>query len=110
MSFGKASADFHLWTLDKKQTADKVEKRLTAASIGLTSFVSMQNQYNHLSLGRTRTHTGVQIIRRNAYSFYSPLAGGHLSRPEWNSDSLRSHTDRTYRQNMITPRFRIFQS
>ena len=25
---------------------------------------------------------------------YSPLAAGHLSRPEWRTDSLRSKTDR----------------
>lgn len=25
---------------------------------------------------------------------YSPLAAGHLTRPSWNSDSLRSRTDR----------------
>ena len=25
---------------------------------------------------------------------YSPLAAGHLTRPEWNSDSIRSKTDR----------------
>lgn len=25
---------------------------------------------------------------------YSPLAAGHLTRPTWNADTLRSHTDR----------------
>ena len=25
---------------------------------------------------------------------YSPLAAGHLTRPKWNSDSIRSKTDR----------------
>ena len=25
---------------------------------------------------------------------YSPLAAGHLTRPEWNTDTLRSKTDR----------------
>ena len=34
------------------------------------------------------------VAMENALMPYSPLAAGHLTRPEWNSDSIRSRTDR----------------
>ena len=69
-----------------------------AKAHGLTPFVSMQNHYNLIY--REDERELIPVCKQFGVTLtpYSPLAGGHLSRPEWNSDSLRSHTDMTSRQ------------
>ncbi len=63
----------------------------------LTPFVAMENHYNLLYREDERDmipyckETGVLLMP------YSPLASGHLARPTWNKDSLRSRTDLTMR-------------
>ena len=54
----------------------------------------MENHYNLLY--REDEHELIPICRQMNVSLmpYSPLAAGHLTRPEWNSDSIRSKTDR----------------
>ena len=60
---------------------------------GWTLFSTMQNHYNLLYREDEREmipvceQFGVTLIP------YSPLASGHLARPTWESDSLRSQTD-----------------
>lgn len=63
----------------------------------LTQFVAMENHYNLLYREDERDmipyckETDVLLMP------YSPLASGHLARPTWNKDSLRSRTDKTMR-------------
>lgn len=63
----------------------------------LTQFVAMENHYNLLYREDERDmipyckETNVLLMP------YSPLASGHLARPTWNKDSLRSRTDTTMR-------------
>ena len=68
--------------------------QLTAEAHGWTKFVTMQNHYNLLY--REDERDLIPVCRQYGVSLipYSPLAGGHLARASWNSDSLRSHTDR----------------
>ncbi len=68
--------------------------QLAAEQHGWTKFVTMQNHYNLLY--REDERDLIPVCRQYGVSLipYSPLAGGHLSRPAWNSDSLRSRTDR----------------
>ena len=56
--------------------------------------MAMENHYNLLY--REDEHELIPICRQMNVSLmpYSPLAAGHLTRPEWNSDSIRSKTDR----------------
>jgi len=68
--------------------------QIAAKEHGWTRFSAMENHYNLLYREDERElipicgQMGVSLIP------YSPLAGGHLSRAEWKSDSLRSRTDR----------------
>lgn len=57
-------------------------------------FAAMENHYNLLY--REDERELIPICRQMNVSLmpYSPLAAGHLTRPEWNSDSIRSKTDR----------------
>ena len=64
---------------------------------GWTRFSSMQNHYNLLY--REDEREMIPVCRQYGMSLtpYSPLASGHLTRPTWDSDSVRSTTDSTMR-------------
>ena len=68
--------------------------QLAARDNGWTPFSAMENHYNLLY--REDEHELIPICRQMNVSLmpYSSLAAGHLSRPAWKSDSLRSRTDR----------------
>ncbi len=68
--------------------------QLVAKEHGWTSFSTMENHYNLLY--REDERELIPICKQMGVSLmpYSPLAAGHLSRPEWRTDSLRSKTDR----------------
>ena len=68
--------------------------QLAARDHGWAQFVAMENNYNLLY--REDERELIPICRQMNVSLmpYSPLAAGHLTRPQWNSDSLRSKTDR----------------
>ena len=68
--------------------------QLAAKEHGFTPFCTMENHYNLLY--REDERELIPICRQMGVSLmpYSPLAAGHLSRPEWRTDSLRSKTDR----------------
>ena len=57
-------------------------------------FVAMENHYNLLYREDERELIPICRQMNVALMPYSPLAAGHLTRPEWNSDSIRSRTDR----------------
>lgn len=87
---------------DKVVIASKVyfnEGRLSKAAIewGLTPFATMENHYNLLYREDERELIPICKQMNVALMPYSPLAAGHLSRPVWNTDSLRSQTDRVAR-------------
>lgn len=65
---------------------------------GWTMFSSMQNHYNLIY--REDERELIPICEQFGVSrlSYSPLAGGHLSRPEWDSDSVRSKSDNVLRR------------
>lgn len=54
----------------------------------------MENHYNLLY--REDERELIPICKQMGVSLmpYSPLAAGHLTRPQWNTDTLRSQTDR----------------
>lgn len=68
--------------------------QIAAKDNGWTRFSAMENHYNLLY--REDERELIPICREMGVSLmpYSPLAGGHLSRATWKSDSLRSKTDR----------------
>lgn len=68
--------------------------QLAARDNGWAQFQSMENHYNLLY--REDERELIPICKQMNVSLmpYSPLAAGHLTRPEWNSDTLRSKTDR----------------
>ena len=68
--------------------------QLAARDNGWTQFTAMENHYNLLY--REDERELIPICRQMDVSLmpYSPLAAGHLTRPEWNSNSIRSKTDR----------------
>lgn len=68
--------------------------QLVARDHGLTPFSTMENHYNLLY--REDERELIPICRQMNVSLmpYSPLAAGHLCRPTWKADSLRSKTDR----------------
>ena len=68
--------------------------QLAAERGGWTKFVSMQNHYNLLYREDERELIPICEEQNVARTPYSPLAAGHLTRPEWKSDSLRSQTDK----------------
>lgn len=61
---------------------------------GFARFEAMENHYNLLY--REDERELIPICKQMGVSLmpYSPLAAGHLTRPEWNTDTLRSRTDR----------------
>ena len=64
---------------------------------GWTPFASMQNHYNLLYREDERELIPVARQFDVALTPYSPLASGHLTRREWESESIRSATDGTVR-------------
>lgn len=68
--------------------------QIAARDNGWTQFSVMENHYNLLY--REDEREMIPICRQMNVSLipYSPLAAGHLTRPEWNSDSIRSRTDK----------------
>ena len=68
--------------------------QLAARDNGWTPFSAMENHYNLLY--REDERELIPICKQMGVSLmpYSPLAAGHLTRPEWNTDTLRSKTDR----------------
>lgn len=71
--------------------------QLVAKDHGWTQFTSMQCHYNLLYREDERELIPVCRQFGMALTPYSPLASGHLTRPTWDSDSLRSRTDATMR-------------
>ncbi len=69
--------------------------QLAARDNNWTPFSAMENHYNLLY--REDERELIPICRQMNVSLmpYSPLAAGHLARPQWKSDSLRGRTDRT---------------
>lgn len=68
--------------------------QLTARDHGWAQFQAMENHYNLLY--REDEREMIPICKQMGVSLmpYSPLAAGHLTRPEWKADTLRSRTDR----------------
>ena len=68
--------------------------QMVARDNGFTPFSTMENHYNLLY--REDERELIPICRQMNVSLmpYSPLAAGHLARPEWKSESLRGRTDR----------------
>lgn len=68
--------------------------QLCARDNGWAQFQAMENHYNLLY--REDERELIPICRQMGVSLmpYSPLAAGHLARPTWKSDTLRSRTDR----------------
>ena len=69
----------------------------TAEAHGWTKFTSMQNHYNLLYREDERELIPVARQYDVALTPYSPLASGHLTRPTWESGSVRDTTDATYK-------------
>lgn len=67
--------------------------QLVAEKHGWAKFETMQNHYNLIY--REDERELIPVCKQYNVSLipYSPLAGGHLSRNTWDSDSLRSKTD-----------------
>lgn len=68
--------------------------QLVAKEHGWTPFSTMENHYNLLYREDERELIPICKQMNVSLMSYSPLAAGHLTRPSWNSDSLRSRTDR----------------
>lgn len=68
--------------------------QLAAKEHGWTQFSTMENHYNLLY--REDERELIPICKQMGVTLmpYSPLAGGHLARATWQSDSLRGQTDR----------------
>ena len=68
--------------------------QLAARDHGWEQFQAMENNYNLLY--REDERELIPICKQMGVSLmpYSPLAAGHLTRPQWNTDTLRSQTDR----------------
>ena len=68
--------------------------QLAARDNGLTPFVSMQNHYNPLYREDERELIPICRQMNAALTPYSPLAAGRCARPNWEADTMRSHTDK----------------
>lgn len=68
--------------------------QIAARDHGWAGFQAMENHYNLLY--REDERELIPICRQMGISLmpYSPLAAGHLTRPRWDADTLRSRTDR----------------
>ncbi len=73
------------------------DMQVAAERRGWTKFTSMQLHYNLLYREDEREMIPVCREYGMALTPYSPLASGHLTRPTWDSDSVRSTTDGTMR-------------
>lgn len=71
--------------------------QLTARDHGYAQFQAMENHYNLLY--REDERELIPICKQMNVSLmpYSPLAAGHLARPQWRTDTLRGKTDRVAR-------------
>lgn len=69
--------------------------QLAAERGGWTPFVSMQNHYNLLYREDERELIPICKQYNVSLTTYSPLAAGRLSRLDWQTDTLRSQTDKT---------------
>lgn len=71
--------------------------QIAAKDHGWTPFSTMENHYNLLY--REDERELIPLCQQMDVSLmpYSPLAAGHLTRPKWNTDSLRSKTGRVAR-------------
>lgn len=71
--------------------------QILAKEEGLTPFQAMENHYNLIY--REDERELIPICKQMGVSLmpYSPLAGGHLTRATWTSDSLRGKTDKVVR-------------
>jgi aryl-alcohol dehydrogenase-like predicted oxidoreductase len=72
--------------------------QVVADAHGWTRFASMQCHYNLLYREDEREMIPVCKQYGMALTPYSPLASGHLTRPTWDSTSVRSTTDGTMRK------------
>ena len=72
--------------------------QLAAEKNGWTKFSTLQNHYNLLY--REDERDLIPVAQQYGVSLipYSPLAGGHLARTQWFSDSKRSETDFTLKR------------
>lgn len=68
--------------------------QLVARDNGWTPFSTMENHYNLLYREDERELIPICEQMNVSLMPYSPLAAGHLCRPTWKTDSLRSKTDR----------------
>mgnify|MGYP003599095498 CR=1 FL=1 len=71
--------------------------QIVAQQNGWTPFTAMENHYNLIYREDEREMMPICRQFDVALMPYSPLAGGHLSRPTWMYDSLRRETDRVLR-------------
>lgn len=79
---------------DNNCRANQEMNDLAARCHGWTQFQAMENHYNLLY--REDERELIPICKQMGVSLmpYSPLAAGHLTRPKWTTDTLRSRTDR----------------
>lgn len=68
--------------------------QLAARDNNWTPFSVMENHYNLLYREDERELISICNQMNVSRMPYSPLAAGHLARPQWKSDSLRGKTDR----------------
>ncbi len=68
--------------------------QITARDNGWTQFVSMQNHWNLVYREDEREMVPLCRQLNVALTPYSPLAGGRLSRPDWEADTPRYHQDK----------------
>lgn len=73
------------------------DMQVIAKEQGLTPFSSMQLHYNLLYREDEREMIPICKEWNVSLTPYSPLASGHLTRPTWDSESVRSTTDGTMR-------------
>ena len=71
--------------------------QIVARDNGWTPFSAMENHYNLLYREDERDLIPICEQMNVMLMPYSPLAAGHLARPTWNSESIRSKTDRAAR-------------
>lgn len=68
--------------------------QMIAKEHGWTPFSAMENHYNLIYREDERELIPICKQMNVTLMPYSPLAGGHLARPTWESDTLRGRTDR----------------
>ncbi len=71
--------------------------QIAAEKNGWTKFSAMENHYNLLYREDERELIPICEQMNVSLMPYSPLAAGHLTRKTWDSDSVRSKTDRVAR-------------